>query len=557
MTVTAQTPVNSYLYSGSSMFVYAFQVLQAGDLVVTVDGVQKTLGVDYTATGVGAQAGGSITYLGALTTGQNVTLRRVTTRARAIDYQPNGDFLSPTVNADFDRLWQAMQENDALAVQRALRVPIGETAVDIPAATVRANYLLGFDSSGNPVAVAPVSGSSASLAADLVSLLQANKNAGQVGYNYLLAYAAGTLGNRLRQTGVSVVDAGGVSGSDVAAAVTAASVQSREVFFPPGTWAAATTPTITGNSALRTGPGAILSGAGFTALGNTTGALYQMLQQNTAGTDFATQYFRRNASHTGGAPGFATSCLRVETYVSNAAATNYEWAFTAKMDNSATGGGQNVAAYLQGIKRSTGPTWGAVIEVIEANAINDPTTGTVALEIDMNCNGTDANNARIGLDLAVRKTTGVGAAAVAGFGYRIQNGGDASSLVNIGYGFATGMTAICGFATHTCTITQSAFKMAQGQNIAFNAASTRTLSYNGGALVWTGASGNASAISDSGAYIVGANQVVGSRDTGYGAMTGTADKATAFATGTVTLAQLASRVLSLQASLTAHGLIGA
>lgn len=58
-------------------------------------------------------------------------------------------------------------------------------------------------------------------------------------------------------------------------------------------------------------------------------------------------------------------------------------------------------------------------------------------------------------------------------------------------------------------------------------------------------------------YLVGANQVVAARDTGWTAMTGTPDKVTVFATSTVTLAQLAGRVMQLQAALTAHGLIGA
>jgi hypothetical protein len=56
---------------------------------------------------------------------------------------------------------------------------------------------------------------------------------------------------------------------------------------------------------------------------------------------------------------------------------------------------------------------------------------------------------------------------------------------------------------------------------------------------------------------IGANKVIGARDTGWTAMTGSPDKATAYATGSVTLAQLAGRVAQLQASLTAHGLIGA
>jgi hypothetical protein len=55
---------------------------------------------------------------------------------------------------------------------------------------------------------------------------------------------------------------------------------------------------------------------------------------------------------------------------------------------------------------------------------------------------------------------------------------------------------------------------------------------------------------------VGSNQVVGARNTGYTPMTGAGDAGTAFDTTTVTLAQLASRVKALQASLTTHGLVG-
>jgi hypothetical protein len=58
------------------------------------------------------------------------------------------------------------------------------------------------------------------------------------------------------------------------------------------------------------------------------------------------------------------------------------------------------------------------------------------------------------------------------------------------------------------------------------------------------------------AYRINATQVVGARDTGYAAFTGTTNKGTAYATGTVTLVQLAERVAAIQASLTTHGLIG-
>jgi hypothetical protein len=57
-------------------------------------------------------------------------------------------------------------------------------------------------------------------------------------------------------------------------------------------------------------------------------------------------------------------------------------------------------------------------------------------------------------------------------------------------------------------------------------------------------------------FVVGTNQVVSARRTGWAAPTGTATRTT-FATSTVTLPQLAERVKALIDDLTTHGLIGA
>lgn len=58
-------------------------------------------------------------------------------------------------------------------------------------------------------------------------------------------------------------------------------------------------------------------------------------------------------------------------------------------------------------------------------------------------------------------------------------------------------------------------------------------------------------------FQVSGTKVVGARDTGWSAFTGTTNKGTSYATGTVTLAQLAERVAAMQAALTTHGLLGA
>ena len=244
MTVSAQTPINIYTYAGSTTFVYSFQVLQAGDLVVSVNGVTKTLGSDYTQSGTGALNGGSIIYTSALTTGQVVTLRRSTALQRTNDYQSNGDFLAVTVNADFDRLWMAAQEYASILNQRPVRAPLGEVLNDLPAAAARANLLLSFDSSGQPVVVAPVAGTATALATALASTAGPN----QIGFSYAYNYVVSTLGWSITHTyGIDVTqppynaDSTGVADSSAAFRAVWAAFPGIPIHAPRGTYRMDTT----------------------------------------------------------------------------------------------------------------------------------------------------------------------------------------------------------------------------------------------------------------------------------------------------------------------------
>lgn len=145
MTVQVQTIVNSYTSAGGSTFVYGFQILNSSHLVVSVNGVVKTLGSDYAVTGVGVQAGGTITGL-ATSNGDKVLLYRNVPLSRTVDYQTNGDFRATTVNPDFDLLWMMAQQLDERS-NRALTLEVGSTAsVSLP--TPVANYFLGWDGLG-------------------------------------------------------------------------------------------------------------------------------------------------------------------------------------------------------------------------------------------------------------------------------------------------------------------------------------------------------------------------------------------------------------------------
>jgi hypothetical protein len=283
--------------------------------------------------------------------------------------------------------------------------------------------------------------------------------------------------------------------------------------------------------------------------------------------DEASFHFRRRANYNGGTPGFVNSAVRVDTFVegpsgfgSPSTASSFEWALTAVVHNYSNAG-ENVGGYLQGRKHSTGPTWGATIEVLEMVPTNNPTTGTVALEIDVNCNGTDnapPYGARVGVDLAIRKNPLIVSTTPAhvSWGFRIQ--GDAGAVVDRGYSFFPGMTVNKGFDTSTATVTQAAYVMAENQPIAFNAALSKKLYHDSTGFRFADAANTILAkITDTGAFQgAGGVQIIGARQAGWGVPTGTATRTT-FATSSVTLEQLAQRVKALVDDLTLHGLIGA
>lgn len=70
-------------------------------------------------------------------------------------------------------------------------------------------------------------------------------------------------------------------------------------------------------------------------------------------------------------------------------------------------------------------------------------------------------------------------------------------------------------------------------------------------------SGGSLYIPPTGGFYVNNIKIIGQRDTGWAAMTNTANKGTVYDTTTITLAQLSARVKSIQDALTGHGITGA
>lgn len=105
-----QQPFNEHVGNGvTTVFGYEFELLNAGDFQAFIDGALIPPS-NYVLAGVGVQAGGTVTFLAAPANGASVLLVRELELARNIDYQEQGDLLADTVNLDFNRLWQALQQ---------------------------------------------------------------------------------------------------------------------------------------------------------------------------------------------------------------------------------------------------------------------------------------------------------------------------------------------------------------------------------------------------------------------------------------------------------------
>ncbi|KWK63316.1 hypothetical protein [Burkholderia stagnalis] len=107
MSVPIQQTVFRYVANGATkQFAYECYVIEADDLVVYVNGARQSSG--YTVSGVGNQNGGDVIFSSAPPKGVRIRIERDVSIKRENQYQYLGDFRSPTVNDDFDRLWMVL-----------------------------------------------------------------------------------------------------------------------------------------------------------------------------------------------------------------------------------------------------------------------------------------------------------------------------------------------------------------------------------------------------------------------------------------------------------------
>ena len=220
MTVSSQTSTATFVGNGvATAFPLPFRFFDNGDIrayfidSVTGAATQMVLGSDYTLIGAGEpEVDGSalslLTATSPLASMRGLYVERVMPQVQETDIVNQGEFFASTHEDVFDRLTMLIQQSNSNS-QGAIRVAIGDPEPTrlVPAVS-RANMLLGFDSSGNPIAVAPVSGSASDLAMDLANSADPAKGAGMIGWmKQAVGAVATTVGKWLsRKTEIDVFD---------------------------------------------------------------------------------------------------------------------------------------------------------------------------------------------------------------------------------------------------------------------------------------------------------------------------------------------------------------
>ncbi len=146
------------------------------------------------------------------------------------------------------------------------------------------------------------------------------------------------------------------------------------------------------------------------------------------------------------------------------------------------------------------------------------------------------------------------------YGLVIDDVSQASNANNIGVGALINTSGAKGLYIAGALNTTAAISLDTGAWITMSDDDTKKVRYNAGTdgfEFWSGASLRAHIqLNASPALFIANVKVIGARDTGWAAMTGSTNKATVYDTASVTTAQLAGRVMAMQAALTTHGILG-
>ncbi|RYX78547.1 hypothetical protein EON76_05305 [bacterium] len=121
-------------------------------------------------------------------------------------------------------------------------------------------------------------------------------------------------------------------------------------------------------------------------------------RDNDKETDFTNVWITRAPRAFAGPLSGTVHALRVQTDV-NYTTAQFEWNAAFILQVNAAGGGEHCASYSQAVKNADGSAWAICLEA--RDFVQNPTTGTVAIENGLFVKGGDPQNRRIGFHLSL------------------------------------------------------------------------------------------------------------------------------------------------------------
>ena len=276
MTISTTTTRTTYNGNGvTTVFTIPFRFLVNGDIVVVSVGAAgvettKTLTTDYTLTGAGDDAGGTVTMLVAPTNGTRLIIYRDTVIVQETDYISGDPFPAETHERALDRLTMIAQEISP-NIDRAIRVPVGDSSslnTTLPAAVDRLDKFIVFDATTGATELSTVT--QTQVASAVAAAYSAGSTADAVTF---LPEGTGAVSRsvqaKLRDT-VSVLDFGAdnTGATDSSAAFQAAYETGKAVWIPAGTYLLDATVdcTTTSSDVFTPGPRFIGEGLGLVTI---------------------------------------------------------------------------------------------------------------------------------------------------------------------------------------------------------------------------------------------------------------------------------------------------
>ena len=391
MTVASSTARVSYSGNSSTVtFAVNFYFLEDSHLQVIIraaNGTEtiKTLTTDYTVTGAGNPAGGSITFGTAPTPTETVVIVRNVPLTQQVDYQANDPFPAETHEEALDKLTmlvQQQQDDISRSIKLSKTNAMTSTEFTVGAAD-RANKILAFDSSGE-IAVTQEIGTyrgnwASGTAYQQRDLIKDTSNANI----YICLVAHTSTGTQPISTNADVakwaliVDAAAAASSATAAAASAAAAATSETNAGNSATAAATSATNASNSASSASTSATnASNSASSASSSASTASTAATNAGNSATAAATS--ATNASNSASAASTsasnaASSASAASTSASNAATSASNAATSAtNAANSATNASSSAtAAAASASAAATSESNAATSATTATNAKND------------------------------------------------------------------------------------------------------------------------------------------------------------------------------------------